>query len=463
MRPALLHLAGLACCLFAALPTNAETPRRLPPIVEPRQNVAVPIVFTGYDACDPLGYEAPFEVGAQFNRGLFIRSTDLDRRPYAMYLGGRLQLRYLGFTRTEETWTDNAGVTRPIRNRNQFDTERARLNISGTAISPKLSYLFIYDADGDGGSLTDGLAYHFTYAFDPALKVRLGRWKAAAHREWLLSSRYSRMVDRSLATEYFRVGFTDGMWLLGDFDALGVDGWHYEASLTNGLRTSTRNSVNLDDNLSVAATLRCDPLGPYKDGVADYACHTSPVVRFGASIAFDKSDDRSDVGSNFSLGDNSFLRLSDGTRLADTGALAPGVTLLGDRVLLASLDFGVKYRGWSFSTELFMRSLHDLVADGPLPVGRLDDYGFHAEVGKFLIPRRLDVNARISQISGLFGDSYEYAGGFNLYWGDGRDDRVNKFAFDVTRVTRSAVDSNVVDILAGDDGVLFRAQTQIGF
>ena len=441
-----------------------DTPRRLPPIetAPPTQSTAL-IALAGYDShpcydCSPL-----YEVGAQFNKGLYIRSTDLQERPYAMYLGGRLQLRYLGFSRTEETWTDNAGVTRGIRNRNQFDTERVRLNISGTAISPNLDYLFIYDADGDGGSLTDGLAFYFTYEFDPAVKLRLGRWKVASHREWLLSSRYSRMVDRSMATEYFRAGFSDGVWLLGDFDALGVEGWHYEASVTNGLRTSSRQASRLDDNLALAATLRCDPLGPYGAGLADYACHQSPVVRLGASFAYDKSDDRSDAGTAFALGDDSFLRLSDGTRLADIGALAPGVTLLGDRVLLASIDFGLKYRGWSFNTEYFVRSLQDFVADGALPVNKLYDYGYHVEAGKFLIPRRLDVNVRVSQVSGFYGDGFEYAGGFNFYWGDGQDDRINKFAFDVTRVIGSPINSSIVDIFAGDEGVLFRAQTQIGF
>ncbi|MEM6329174.1 MAG: hypothetical protein AAF790_02880 [Planctomycetota bacterium] len=412
----------------------------------------------------PFCVPAPaYEVGAEFNRGLFIRSTDLQARPFALYAGGRVQLRYVGFTRVVEAWTDNAGVTRTVRNRNQFDVERARLNLSGTAVSPNLRYLFIFDADGDGGSLVDGLAFHFTYEVNRALRLRLGRWKAAAHREWLLSSRYSRMVDRSLATEFFRVGFTDGLWLLGDFNALGVDGWHYEASLTNGLRTSSRDSVNLDDNLGAAVTLRCDPLGPYGPGVVDYAGNTSPVVRLGASFAYDKSDDRSDAGVAFGLGDDGFLRLSDGTRLADPGALAPGLTLLGDRVLLAAVDAGIKYRGWSASCEVFWRSIQDLTADGPLPIGKINDTGYHIEVGRFLIAKRLDVNARVSQVTGPQGDSLAYAAGFNVYWGDGRDDRVNKFAFDVTRVQRSAINSTQADIFAGDDGVLFRAQTQIGF
>ncbi|MEM9187413.1 MAG: porin [Planctomycetota bacterium] len=463
------NLAAALLCV-AATATATEPPRRLPPITPAPAKLAAHDAWAGSYAsvAGEPGFALPFEVGAKFNKGVFIRAREFQQNPYALYVGGRLQLRYTGFSRDVETFTDNAGVTNPVRNRSNFDAERVRLNISGTALSPKLTYNFIFDADSDGASQVDGLAYFFTYAFDPKLRVRLGRWKVAADRQWLLSSRYLRFADRSLATEYFRVGFSDGLWLLGNLDGPAGGRWRYEASLTNGLRTSTRAPSNLDDNLAAAGTLYCDPLGPYGDGTPDYLWHDTPVVRFGASFAFDKSDDRSDAGGAFALGDDSFLRLSDGTRLADTGALAPGVTLRGDRVLLAAIDVGIKYRGWSASAEYFLRSLQDLTADGALPVNKLYDYGFHAELGKFVVERKLDLNFRMSQVSGLFGNSFEYAGGMNYYFGEprshgGAGDQLNKFTFDVTNIIQSSVDTTTADIFAGDDGLLVRAQVQIGF
>lgn len=477
----------MAIALFAVLfsggvaAANDPAIRRLPPvepaalstpIAEPTAEVSGDILLASHLAGVEFGYEPPFtdplpfEVGARFNKGLFIRARDLDRNPYALYVGGRIQLRYTGFSRDIESFTDNTGATNFVRNRNQFDIERARINFSGTAVSPNLTYLFILDADGDGGSQVDGLAFHFTYQVAPELKLRVGRWKVAADREWLLSSRYFRMADRSMATEYFRVGFSDGVWALGDFALLersdGRRPWHYEMSLTNGLRTSSRNTSSLDDNLGAAATLYCDPLGAYGAGPTDFAWHESPVVRLGGSFAFDKSDDRSDAGAAFALGDDNFLRLSDGTRLSTTGSLAPGVSLLGDRVLLAAFDIGVKYRGWSLSGEYFIRSIQDLTADGPLPVGKLYDYGFHAEVGKFLIARRLDLNVRMSQVSGLFGTGFEYSAAMNYFWG-AQDDRVNKFTLDVTNLIRNPVTSTPADLIAGDDGLLVRGQVQVAF
>lgn len=464
---AILRAGVLILLIFQnAYAFEEQLVRRLPPIAATA--TSSPISLASYYENQPHTPFAgastfpDFEIGAEFDRGVFIRSTDLDARPYAIYIGGRLQLRHSGFTRDATDWTDSAGVTREIRNRNQFDAERVRLNISGTAVDPRLTYIFVFDGDADRGSDVQQLAYIFSYEFHPAFQMLLGRWKAASDREWLLSSRHLRFVDRAMATGYFRAGYSDGVWLLGD---LG-EAFHYEASLTNGLNTSTTEANNLDDNLSFALTAYCDPLGPYGDGEADYACHTEPVIRLGWSFAFDKSDDRSDVG--LPLGDEGLLRLSDGTLLADVGALAPGVRVLSARVLKASFDAGLKWRGWSLSGEYFIRSIQDLRADGLLPVNKLDDYGFRFDAGVFLVPKRFDVNLRMSQVSGLQGDALEYSIGCNWYWGDGRiegklDDRINKLSFDVTELKGTPTTIGASDFLAGDDGVLFRTQVQVGF
>ncbi len=327
---------------------------------------------------------------------------------------------------------------------------------------PDLSYYIIYDGDEDGASNVDQLAYIFTFKVDNALKLRVGRWKAASDREWLTSSRHLRMVDRAMATEFFRASFTDGIWLLGD---IGND-WHYETSLTNGLRTSSRTSNALDDALGAAATLYVDPLGPFGEGDVDYACHSTPVVRMGASLAVDKTDDRSDAG--FPLGDGNYLRLTDGTALNETGALVPGVRVLGVRTLKGGLDFAIKYRGASLDAEYFLRSLQDFTATGALPLSQINDRGYRVGAGFFVVPKRLDFNGRISQVSGPFGDAFEYSLGSNWYWGHGKrdgklDDRVNKLSFDVTELKGNPASSGPSDLVPGDDGLLFRTQLQIGF
>ena len=74
-----------------------------------------------------------------------------------------------------------------------------------------------------------------------------------------------------------------------------------------------------------------------------------------------------------------------------------------------------------------------------------------------MIPKKLDVNARYSEVQGLFGNSSEYAAGVNWY---PLDNSKVKVSFDVTVTDGSPLQNTATDILVGDDGTLFRTQFQ---
>jgi hypothetical protein len=241
---------------------------------------------------------------------------------------------------------------------------------------------------------------------------------------------------------------------LGDFDC----GLHYETSLTNGLATSRRATSALDDNMAWAGTMYWDPWGEYGNGSQDFGYHGDPVLRIGCGALASRTEDRADSG--FPLGDDSFLRLTDGTPLSAVGALAPGVRVTSAQTYQTSIDAGLKYRGWSLNTEYHFRWIQDLGADGAIPVTQLAQRGFHVQAGTFLIPRTLGLDFEVTHVAGLYGDGYTYGVGLNYYWSD---DRVNKFTFDVLDVQRSPDRSPQAGLFAGDDGQLVRAQVQIGF
>ena len=73
-----------------------------------------------------------------------------------------------------------------------------------------------------------------------------------------------------------------------------------------------------------------------------------------------------------------FLRLTDGTRLTDPGAFAPGATVEGFDVTLLAIDAAFKYRGWSANGEYFWRSVTNLKANLPVPEVGLQQ-GFYVE------------------------------------------------------------------------------------
>ena len=92
-----------------------------------------------------------------------------------------------------------------------------------------------------------------------------------------------------------------------------------------------------------------------------------------------------------------------------------------------------------------------------MPHTDLMQRGYYVEGGRFVIPKRLDFNLRYSQVSGLFGDAFEYAIGTNWY---PLDTHKMKVSFDVTSLDGSPLNNSTSDILVGDDGLLFRTQFQ---
>ena len=147
--------------------------------------------------------------------------------------------------------------------------------------------------------------------------------------------------------------------------------------------------------------------------------------------------------------------------MSEVGALSPGVTVSGVDVFFYGVDFAAKWRGWSFDSEVFFRWLENFETDGAIPINSLMQRGFYVEGGRFIIPQKLDVNFRYSEVAGLLGDRSEYAAGFN--WYPLEDNYKLKCSFDVTVLDGSPLNNSSSDILVGDDGTLFRLQFQAEF
>ncbi len=63
-----------------------------------------------------------------------------------------------------------------------------------------------------------------------------------------------------------------------------------------------------------------------------------------------------------------------------------------------------------------MRWLNDFVADGPIPETATFDHGYELSAGHFVIPKKLMVYGRGSQVFGDFKNSYEYGGGVKWHF-----------------------------------------------
>ncbi|MEM9413629.1 MAG: porin, partial [Planctomycetota bacterium] len=419
--------------------------RRLPVVFEE-------IVEPCEDASDDEFKKLKFY--ADYDKGFAILPYDKKENPFNLRINGWIQFRHHGFARDVEQWTDNANVTRPVRNRNAFDIERARLYFKGNALDERLSYFYHLDGDTDGRHGVDFFDYWWSWKFNDRFRVQFGKRKVTAGRQWLLGARRTRFIDRPIANDFFRPDRTIGLYALGKIGETGS----YEAMIGNGYRTSNLPNNTTDDQFTYAFTQYFDPNGDYGGQIVDFDNNSTPIVRFGHSFVYSPITSEA-LGQ--SQAETDFLRLSDGTRLNQTGALSPGVTVSGVNVLFYGVDLGVKWRGWSFNSEVFMRWLDDFESDGPLPVDSLMQRGFYVEGGKFIIPQKLDFNVRYSEINGLVGGGSEYAGGFN--WYPLSNNYKLKCSFDVTVLDGSPLNNTASDILVGDNGTLFRTQIQAEF
>jgi len=399
----------------------------------------------------PESHEMHYE--AVYDKGFRFRPFDKKKHPFELKVNGRIQFRYVGFARDVDSWTDNAGVTRAVRNRNDFDVERARLIFSGYALSPRLTYFMQLDGDSDGREVVDFLDYLWGWEFNDRFKIQMGKRKVPAGRQWLVSSHDTRLVDRPMAIDFFRPDRTIGIFAIGHIGETG----HYEAMVGNGYRANNLSPAQLDNRFTFAVTNYWDPLGDFGKRVVDYDDSESPLVRFGHSFVYSP---QSGVVVGVPLGELNFASLTDGTRLTSPGALTPGVTVSRFDIYFYGVDLSAKWRGWSINAEGFFRWIEDIRGDGPLTINDLFQRGFYVEGGTFIVPKVLDINVRYSQIDGLFGNASEYAAGFNWY---PLETTKMKISLDVTSIDSSPLNNTSSNILVGDDGTLFRTQFQAEF
>ena len=240
---------------------------------------------------------------SEYDGGFIIRAFDPKQHPFELKTNAWIQFRHHGFARDVDSWTDNAGNIRPVRNRNAWDIERARLTFGGFALDQRLAYFLQLDGDTDGRHTVDFFDYWWAWKLGDRLRVQVGKRKVSASRQWLLGARRTRFVDRPMANDFFRPDRTIGVWLTGR----NQRAFNYEFMIGNGFRTSNAPNALTDDKFTFAVTNYWDPLGSFGGQIVDYDCSCTPLVRFGHSFVFSPvSDDQ----LGLPLGEADFEQLS---------------------------------------------------------------------------------------------------------------------------------------------------------
>jgi hypothetical protein len=374
----------------------------------------------------------------RYRDGIIIWETREDARvPFLLKFNVNTQVRYLNTLSSKKTFTDHLGVVREVNTRNDITVNRAMFILGGYMFDKRLRYSFTVWTSAGSASIV--VAGNIGWQFNKGLTITGGYTGVPGSRSLVNTFPFFASTDRTLADNFFRPAFTQGVWANGE----PVKGLHYLAFVGNGLNTLNISATKIDTHLLLSGSVWWEPLGDYgppgksRNMYDDYFASKKVRVRIGTAYTRSREDRFSNLDQ--SSPENTSLHNSDGVLTFSTGAFAPGVTVQKATYRMWAIDGGIKWNGLAVNGQYYFRWLNDFEADGPLPLSSTFDHGFELVAGKFVIPKKLMAYGRGSMVYGQFGDSWEYAGGVKWHflpterlWLSAEVMRVNKVPYSGT-------------------------------
>lgn len=352
--------------------------------------------------------------------------------------------RYVNQLPANQTFTDHLGRERTVKTRNDLNWHRTMIWLSGFALDKRLIYVItVWSLPSTQQTLAFGnLQFRFNKFF--TLGAGIGpnltaRSMSGSHPFWLSS-------DRLMGEEFFRGGFSSGVWLKGEL----LPRLFYTASVNTNLSQLGITATNDTRDLAYSATVTWMPttgeFGP-RGGMADVEDHSEVATRFGISAGHAREDRANQLG----LPPNETqLRFSDGLLVFEEGALADGVTIQKATYQDLAIDAAMKYRGLTLMGEYFFRNLNHFVSTGPVPVKSVFDHGFTAQAMYMVWPKRVGVYGSTSFVFDDFKRRpWEVVGGVSAFPWKARSVRLN---LHLIHVVKSPTGSTFGFYTAGQTG-----------
>ena len=397
--------------------------------------------------------------GGRYNDGIIIWETSDDAAvPFQLKFTNTTQIRYLNTLSANDTFTDHLGVVREVHKRNDITVNRSMFVFNGYVFDKRARYnLTVWTSAGAASIVVAG---NIGWQFNKGLTITGGYTGVPGSRSLVNTFPFFTSTDRTMADNFFRPSFTQGVWANGE----PVKNLHYLAFVGNGLNTLNISATKIDTNLLVSGSVWWEPLGPYgppsraRNMYDDYFEEDKLRVRLGTAFTRSREDRFSNLDQ--SSPENTSLHNSDGVLTFSTGAFAPGVTVEEALYKMWAIDGGAKWRGFAINGQYYFRWLSDFKADGPLPIAATFDHGFELSAGQFVVPKKLMLYARGSAVYGEFRDSHEYAGG--LKWHFLPTERLWLNA-ELMRVMRVPYSGGFTPYTAGMTGWVPMVQTVLAF
>jgi hypothetical protein len=399
----------IALAPFIAIPARVARAQEADPLPQKKDSTTYPNLFAG-----------EFTPGDGFDIIKTQRGT-LNISMYGLF-------RYMNQYPVGNSFTDHLGRVRAVNRRNDLNWQRTFAWLTGFFFDPKFRYnITLWSLPTTQQTLLFG---NLQYMASPRFVFGAGIGPNLTARSVLGQWPYFPASDRQMGEEFFRGGFSSGVWMTGFL----VPRLAYTLSINNNI-SQLGVPQNVDaPQLSYSVDFRWQPttgeFGP-RNGFGDLEFHNKVATQLGVSAATSREDR---AASQSEAPATTQIRLSDGVIPFETGALAPGVTVDKLTYRYLSLDGGAKWRGWTFMSEYYFRWLNDFVADGPLPQSSIYDNGFMAELSRMIVPRTVNVYAVTSYVFDQFERRpWELSGGVSYYPYHSRAWRLNAHYIHVVR------------------------------
>ena len=261
------------------------------------------------------------------------------------------------------TFTDNDSDS-GLENTSSFDTRRARIIVSGTALHEEFKYVLSADFTGSGGdTIRDA---YFKWAACDWLALKFGQMKTGISRQFNTSAHNLQFVERSTVSDYMDLGRQQGISAWSELaDGMIVVG----AGAYNGESDGEgRNLSGVDTRHTGVVNLRINALGSMDSHLeGDIEGHLEGDIEgtedaaLSIGAAYAHSSSRNDLGLGLEKTDRDTI----------------------------SVDVNFKSNGFSVHGEYFYQNQDaDSFSDS------IDVNGFYLQAGYFLDPKVLEIAAR---------------------------------------------------------------------
>jgi hypothetical protein len=402
------------------------------------------------------GTDAPEYIG-----NLGVKIYDGERAQFYMRLFS--YARYLNQKGLDPTYTDSFGNVKEVPLRQDFQLQKFFLPFSGWFLDPKFRfYLYVWSANtaqGDPAQVVG--AGNLSWVFNERMTLGMGITSLPGVRSTEGQFPYWLGVDdRMTADEFMRPSYSTGVWLKGTI----VPGLNYQAMLATNMSILGVSASQIDNKIDtyslmlnwLPTTHEFGPIGAF----GDFENHQQVATRIGVHYTHSTENSQEQPGTDNI--ENTQIRLTDGNIIFTPNLFGPGIEVDDVRYQMASLDAGIKYRGYSLEAEYYWRHLSDFRGPGVTPglIDDIDDTGFQVQASAMLVPKLFQVYTGYSEIHGRYGDSGELRLGMNYFPKEMRGIRVNG---EWLRLDDIPVGYTAVPYPVGGNGDVFHLNFELNF